>query len=64
MGRREVVVTGGKERQIIVDGAYLKRSIQDPQIDLVKGFQPIMPAIADLKPEELDALVEFLEGLK
>jgi len=64
MARRETVLTGGKERLITVDGAYLKRSIQDPHADLVKGFQAIMPPYADLKPEELQALVEFLEGQK
>jgi cytochrome c oxidase subunit II len=64
MGRREIVVTGGKERPITVDDAYLKRSILDPHADLVKGFQAIMPAYGDVKPEELDALVEFLEGQK
>lgn len=61
MGRRETVVTGGMERQITVEDGYLKRSIQVPHADLVKGFPAIMPAYGDLKPEELEALVEFLE---
>lgn len=64
MGRREVVVTKGAERTISVDDAYLRRSIHDPQADLVKGFPPIMPAFADLKGEELEALVTFLKEQK
>jgi len=64
MGRSVVVVTKGVERTIRVDEAYLRQSILDPSADVVKGFQPIMPPFGDLKKEELEALVEFLEGEK
>ena len=64
MGRSEVVVTKGAERTVKVDEAYLRQSILEPPADIVKGFQPIMPAFGDLKKEELEALVEFLEGQK
>ena len=64
IGRKEVVVSGGAERTLTVDDAYLRRSITDPAADVVKGFQPIMPAFADLKKEELEALVESLETIK
>jgi cytochrome c oxidase subunit 2 len=64
MGRSALVVTKGAERTITLDKAYLRRSIVDPNADVVKGFQPIMPSFADLKKEELEALVEYLEGIK
>lgn len=64
MGRREVVVTKGVERAITVDEAYLRLSITEPAADVVKGFQPIMPAFSDLSKDELEALVEYLEGIK
>jgi cytochrome c oxidase subunit 2 len=64
MGRSESVVTNGSERKIIVDDAYLRRSILDPASDVVKGFQPIMPTFGDMKKEEVEALVEFLKGIK
>jgi len=64
MGRQVIVVTGGKERTITVDEAYLRRAIVDPKADVVKGFQPIMPAYTDLSPEELEALEEFIEGVR
>jgi len=64
MGRSETVVTKGSERVITVDEAYLRRSIQEPQADVVKGFQPIMPAFGDLSKDEVAALVEYLEGIK
>lgn len=64
MGRSVTVVTKGAERTITVDEAYLRLSLTEPAADVVKGFQPIMPAFSDLKKEELEALVEFLEGEK
>ena len=63
-GRSTVVVTKGAERTITVDDAYLRQSILDPNSDVVKGFSAIMPAFADLKKDELEALVEYLEGIK
>ncbi|HZV81069.1 MAG TPA: cytochrome c oxidase subunit II [Geobacteraceae bacterium] len=63
-GRKEIVVTKGVEREITVDDAYLERSILDPHADVVKGFQPIMPAFADLPPEQVKSLVEFVEEVK
>ena len=64
MGRQVMVVSGGKERSITVDEEYLRRSILDPKADVVKGFQPIMPAYADLSREEQEALVAFVKGVK
>jgi cytochrome c oxidase subunit 2 len=64
MGRSTTVITKGAERSITVDEAYLRQSILEPAADVVKGFQPIMPAFSDLSKEELEALVEFLEGQK
>jgi cytochrome c oxidase subunit 2 len=63
-GRRELVVTKGVERAIIVDDDYLRRSVLEPNFDVVKGFQPMMPAFSDLSKGELTALVEYLEGIK
>jgi len=64
MGRSVTVVSKGAERTIRVDEAYLRLSITEPAVDVVKGFQPIMPAFADLSKDELNALVEYLEGIK
>ena len=64
MGRSEIVITAGAERTITVDDAYLHRSILDPSADVVKGFQPIMPAFGDLHHEELEALVEYIKAVK
>ena len=62
-GRQTTVVTNGAERSIIVDEAYLRRSILEPQADVVKGLQPIMPPFA-LKEDEIKAMVDLLKELK
>jgi cytochrome c oxidase subunit 2 len=64
MGRSTTVITKGAERSITVDDDYLRKSIREPAADLVKGFQPIMPAFSDLSKDEVSALVEYLEGIK
>jgi cytochrome c oxidase subunit 2 len=63
-GRKEFVVTAGKEHQIVVSEDYLKRSLLDPQSDIVKGFPPIMPTQKGLlKDDEIDAIIEYLKTL-
>ncbi len=62
-GRSVSVVTNGTERTIVVDEAYLRRSILVPGADVVKGFQPIMPPFS-LKDEELATLLKYLKVLK
>lgn len=64
-GHRLTVLTGGNEREITADDAYLRRSLLDPQADVVKGFPPIMPSQkGQLTNEEVTALIEYLETLK
>ncbi|MBC7963887.1 MAG: cytochrome c oxidase subunit II [Steroidobacteraceae bacterium] len=58
------VMRAGKPLTVTADEAYLKESIRQPEALIVKGFQPIMPADPDLTDEQLEALVEFIKGLK
>ena len=62
-GRSVTVVSNNKEQTINVDDAYLLRSILEPNADVVKGFQPIMPPFT-LKDEENREIVEYLKELK
>ncbi|MCB1171923.1 MAG: cytochrome c [Leptospiraceae bacterium] len=62
-GKMETVTTGGAERQLKVDEVYLKTSITNPTADIVKGFPPAMPP-QNLKPAEIDQLVEYIKSLK
>ncbi|WP_345993230.1 cytochrome c oxidase subunit II [Sulfurimonas sp. HSL-1716] len=60
------VLTGGKLREITADEAYLHNSIEHPNDDIVQGFPPnIMPPFGKiLSPDEINALVKYLKGVK
>jgi len=63
VGSRQVVVTGGAERTMTVDAAYVRQYILDPNRDIVKGYSPIMPKLK-IGDQDLDAIVAFLETMK
>ncbi len=63
LGRKETVVEAGKEREIVVDGAFIRRHILDPHSAAVKGFPPVMPKIP-MTEEELTAIVSYLERVE
>ncbi|MBI5374982.1 MAG: cytochrome c oxidase subunit II [Candidatus Schekmanbacteria bacterium] len=60
-----VVVTAGKEREVAADKEYLIKSILEPNADIVKGFQPIMPPQkGNLTDAEMEEIVEYLETVE
>lgn len=63
---KQKVVTDGKSREVVADEAYLHHSIENPNADVVEGFPPnLMPPFGTmLSPDEIDALVEYLKGVK
>ncbi|MEJ2500801.1 MAG: cytochrome c, partial [Campylobacterales bacterium] len=65
-GRKVTVVTDGKAREVVADEAYLKRSVETPNADVVEGFPPgLMPQFGKmLSPDEVEALVTYLKGVK
>src|SRR6266545_537163 len=59
-GRR--VATG---KQVVVDEAYLTRSMMDPGAEIVAGYQNVMPTYqGKLTPPEVAAVVEFIKSLR
>jgi cytochrome c oxidase subunit 2 len=60
---QEVVLPGNVTRTIKVDEAYLVRSIEKPEAEIVKGYPPAMPKVAGLKPKETRAMVDFIKTL-
>ena len=62
-GKTVTVMTDGKERNIVADEAYLRKSILEPNADVVKGFPPIMPS-QKMTDEELNELINYLKELK
>ncbi len=64
-GEKVVVVTEGREREIIADEAYLRKSLLEPNVDIVKGFPPIMPSQKGiLKESEMKEIIQYIKGLK
>lgn len=64
-GKTETVVTGGQEREIIVDDAYIRNSILKPMDDIVKGYQPLMPSQEGLVNDaEIKALTAYIKSLQ
>ena len=58
----EVELADGKKVQ--VDENYIRESIVNPTVKVVKGFQPVMPAYkGSLKDEEINALVSYIKSL-
>jgi cytochrome c oxidase subunit 2 len=61
IGQRNVTIErDGKEITLKVDAEYLRRALLEPEVDMVKGYAPMMPAADYLSPEEIDALIEHL----
>jgi cytochrome c oxidase subunit 2 len=64
-GHRTTVVTSGKEREITVDDDYLRRSMLDPNADIVKGFPPVMPSQkGQLTNKQIEAIIDYLKTLR
>lgn len=61
--RRITVLEKGKEKEVTADEAYLRTSIMQPASDVVKGYQPVMPAFP-MTQEELQTIVDYLKRLK
>lgn len=65
-GHSVVVETDGKEREIIADDEYIKRSIYEPNADVVKGFVKgqMISYKNQLKDEEVSKIIEYLKTLQ
>ena len=64
-GKTVTVLTDGKERRVMADEAYLRKSILEPNADVVVGFPPVMPSQKGLlTDQEIDALILYLKELK
>lgn len=56
VGRTEAVVRDGTVIDVVVDAAYIRRALTEPNTEVVVGFPPgIMPTVTD--PARVDALV-------
>ncbi len=65
-GHTATVITGKEERTITVDDEYIKRSIYDPNADVVKGYNKglMLPYESQLSDEDIVQITEYLKTLK
>lgn len=63
-GKTIKVEENGEEKEIVIDEAYLKESIIDPEKQMVVGYKPIMGSYKDEASEEdLNKMVDVLKQL-
>jgi cytochrome c oxidase subunit 2 len=60
-GHPVTVITNGKEQTVSVDEAYVRRSLLEPNADVVKSYPSIMPKFNQLSEEEIRAIIETLK---
>ena len=65
-GHALTVVTGGNEREITADDEYIKRSVYDPNADVVKGFNKglMLSYKGQLSEDDVKQITEYLKTLK
>ncbi len=63
LGKSEEVIKAGKETTTVVDEAFVRDYIENPNVIQVKGYPPIMPKVS-MTNEELTALVDYIESLR
>ncbi len=65
-GHTATVITGGSEREVEVNDEYIKKSIYDPNSDVVKGFTKglMQPYTGQLKDDDIALIIEYLKTLK
>ena len=64
-GTTQTVLTGRDERQVAVDEEYIKRSVFEPDADIVEGFNKgLMLSYEGMVTEqELELIIEYLKVL-
>lgn len=65
-GHAVTVITGGTEREVTADDEYIKRSIYDPNADVVKGFNKgmMLSYKGQLTDQDIAQIIEYLKTLK
>lgn len=66
IGKTELVITNGIEREISVDEIYIERSIYEPNADITKGFTPglMISYKENLSQENIASIIEYFQTLK
>jgi cytochrome c oxidase subunit 2 len=65
-GRKEMVVEGDKEYEITVDDRYIIKSIYEPNLQVVKGYNQglMIPYKEQIQEEDMQNIIDYLKTLK
>jgi len=65
-GKQEVVIEGEQEKEITVDDEYIRNSVYEPNLQVVKGYNPglMIPYKEQVSEEDLQQIIEYLKTLK
>lgn len=65
-GANHTVTTGRDKREVLVDEEYIKKSIYDPNADVVEGFNRglMLSYEGQLSDEDVENIIEYLKTLK
>ncbi len=62
-GKLVIILRDGKKQNISADEAYLRKSLLEPNADVVKGYPPIMP-LQKMSEDEINELIQYMKELK
>lgn len=64
VGKTEIVVANGVEKEVVANREYLINSIKNPNDEIVEGYLAnLMPPVT-LSDEELNLIIDYMETLK
>ena len=63
-GQKRTVIKDGKELEVVVDEAYLKRALLEPGAEVIKGQINMMEPVEGLSEEQLQMIIDFLKEYK
>ena len=64
-GKETVVIEDGQEKTVKVDEDYIRTSILKPNLQVVKGYNALMPSQeGQITEQELVAIIQYIKGLK
>jgi cytochrome c oxidase subunit II len=65
-GSKQIVITGREEHEVTADDEYIKRSVYDPNADVVKGFNKglMLSYTGQLSEADVKQITEYLKTLK
>ncbi len=63
-GQPRTLEKDGQTIEITIDEDYLKRAIRNPEVEIVKGYDPMMPAYDEetINNDDVQAVVDYLLG--